>query len=258
VTSHFRPTRAEVVNYYQRVAAHFRLRIQSYEGVEAISRVDGRFQLTTSKGRSLGAKNVVFATGYYDNPTRLGVAGEELPKVFHHFREPHPYFGCDVAVIGGKNSAVETALALHRQGARVTLIHRGKSLSRGVKYWILPDIENRIAEGSIQAFFGSRVKEIRDDSILFTEGRGRTRKIKNDFVFIQIGYQPRVRSLIQLGVKVNARSLVPKHNVRTMETNVRGVYLAGSIAAGRENNKIFIENGRLHGALIVRSILSRR
>jgi thioredoxin reductase (NADPH) len=258
LTSGFRPTRVEVVNYYQRVVEHFGLVIRQYERVEAVEKRSDHFRVLTSKNRTYPAKNLVIATGYFDNPRRLGVKGEELPKVFHYFQAPYPFFKSRVAVVGGKNSAVETALALHRHGARVTLIHRGRALSPGVKYWILPDIENRIKEGSIEACLQSTVKEIREDSIVLVNKHGRSRIIENDFLFVQIGYDPSTDLLESLGVRVDVTSLVPKHNPRTMETNVRGVYLAGSIAAGKENNKIFIENGRLHGGLIVKSILSRR
>jgi thioredoxin reductase (NADPH) len=257
VTSGFRPTRVEALNYYHRVTEHFRLLIRQYERVDAVEKRSRHFRVSTSKKKIYRTKNVVFATGYFDNPRRLGVKGEELPKVFHYFHEPYPFFGSRVAVVGGKNSAVETALALHRHGAQVTLIHRGRSLSRGVKYWILPDIENRIKEGSIEACFESAVKEIREDSVVVGDKQGHSRIIQNDFIFVQIGYDPSTHLLKSLGVNVNSRSLVPKHNPRTMETNVRGVYLAGSIAAGKENNKIFIENGRLHGGLIVKSIFGK-
>jgi thioredoxin reductase (NADPH) len=258
VTSDFRPSRIEASKYYQRVVEHFGLLIHSYEEVKAVSRRSNYFQVSTSKNGLFRTRNLVFATGYFDNPRRLGVKGEELPNVFHYFYDPYPFFGSRVAVVGGKNSAVETALSLHRHGAQVRLIHRGSALSRGVKYWILPDIENRIKEGSIEAFFNSTVKEIHEDSIVVVNKRGRSHVLKNDFVFVQIGYDPDVELLRSSGVKVNNKSLVPKHNPSTMETNIKGVYIAGSIAAGKENNKIFIENGRLHGGLIVKSILSKR
>jgi thioredoxin reductase (NADPH) len=258
VTSGFRPSRVEVLNYYHRVVEHFGLVIRQYERVDAVERRSGHFRVLTSKKGVFKTKNLVFATGYFDNPRRLGVKGEELPNVFHYFHDPYPFFGSRVAVVGGKNSAVETALTLHRHGAHVRLIHRGSTLSRGVKYWILPDIENRIKEGSIEAFFNSTVKEIRKESIVVAAKRGRGHVLKNDFVFVQIGYNPGVELLRSSGVEVDKKSLVPKHNPSTMETNVRGTYIAGSIAAGKENNRIFIENGRLHGGLIVKSILSRR
>jgi len=258
VTSGFRPSRVEVLNYYHRVVEHFGLVLRPYERADAVERRSGHFRVLTSKKGMYPTRNLVFATGYFDNPRRLGVKGEELPEVFHYFHDPYPFFGSRVAVVGGKNSAVETALALHRHGVHVTLIHRGSALSRGVKYWILPDIENRIKEGAIETCFESTVKEIREDSIVVVNKRGHSRVIENDFLFVQIGYNPSIDLLKSVGVKVNRKSLVPKHSPRTMETNVRGVYIAGSIAAGKANNKIFIENGRLHGGLIVKSILSKR
>jgi thioredoxin reductase (NADPH) len=257
-TSDFRPSRIEASKHYQRVVEHFGLLIRPYEEVKAVEKRADHFQVLTSKKGVFKTKNLVFATGYFDNPRRLGVKGEELPDVFHYFFDPYSFFGSRVAVVGGKNSAVETALTLHRHGAHVRLIHRGSALSRGVKYWILPDIENRIKEGSIEALFNSTVKEIRKESIVVADKRGRGHVLKNDFVFVQIGYDPNVELLRTSGVEVDKKSFVPKHNSATMETNVRGVYIAGSIAAGKENNKIFIENGRLHGGMIVKSILSKR
>jgi thioredoxin reductase (NADPH) len=258
VTSGFRPSRIEASKYYQRVVQDYGLLVRPYEEVKAIQRRSGRFQVLTSKKHVFRTIDLVFATGYFDNPRRLGVKGEELPNVFHYFHDPYPFFGSRVSVVGGKNSAVETALSLHRHGAHVRLIHRGSALSRGVKYWILPDIENRIKQGSIEAFFNSTVKEIQNESIVVADKRGRGHVLKNDFVFVQIGYNPDVGLLRSAGVEVDKKSLVPKHKPSTMETNVRGIYIAGSIAAGKENNKIFIENGRLHGGLIVKSVLSRR
>jgi thioredoxin reductase (NADPH) len=258
VSSDIRPSRIEASKYYQRVVEHFGLLVHPYEEVKAVSRRPNYFQVSTSKKGVFKTKNLVFATGYFDNPRRLGVEGEELPNVFHYFCDPYPFFDSRVAVVGGKNSAVETALTLHTHGAHVRLIHRGSTLSRGVKYWILPDIENRIKEGSIEAFFNSTVKEIQEESIVVADKRGRGHVLKNDFVFIQIGYNPDVELLRSSEVEVDKKSLVPNHRPSTMQTNVRGIYIAGSIAAGKENNKIFIENGRLHGGLIVKSILSRR
>ena len=173
-----------------------------------------------------------------------------------YYTEPYEYAGRDVAIVGGKNSAVEIALDLHRNGARVTLIHRGAKLSEGVKYWILPDIENRIRAGEIMAKFETRVKEVRERSIL-VEGK-QTGEIPNDVVFVMIGYRPDNRLLEQVGVEIDKESLAPLHDPDTMETNVGGVFVAGSISAGRFNNKIFIENGRAHGRLIVAALTKTR
>jgi thioredoxin reductase (NADPH) len=198
----------------------------------------------------------VDATGYFGHPNRFDVPGSDLPKVRRYYDEPYAYAGREAAVIGGKNSAVETALDLFRNGARVTLIHRGQNLSQGVKYWILPDIENRIKAGDVRALFETIVQRIAADSIV-VEGRHRE-EFPNHAVFVMIGYCPDTSLLRQAGVEIDSDSQAPVHNPNTMETNVKGIFVAGSIAAGRFNNKIFIENGRAHGKLIVDAIVSSR
>jgi thioredoxin reductase (NADPH) len=185
------------------------------------------------------------------------VPGSELPKVRRYYDEPFEYSGLDVAVVGGRNSAAETALELYRNGARVTLIHRGPVMSEGVKYWILPDIQNRISNGEIAGHFQSTVKEIRSSSLL-VEGPSGTQEIPNDVMFVMTGYSPLCSLLRDAGVVVDENTRIPQHDPGTMETNVPGLYVAGSIAAGDFNNRIFIENGRLHGDLIMRSIAEKR
>jgi thioredoxin reductase (NADPH) len=194
----------------------------------------------------------VFATGYFDNPNPFNVPGSDLPKVMRYYSEPYLFSGKRIAVVGGKNSAVELALDLFRNGAAVTLIHRGARLSEGVKYWILPDIENRIKAGEISALFGTTVDRITRTSIVL-QGQ-HAGEIPNDFLFVMIGYQPDNTILQKAGVRIEPESQAPIHDAATMETNVPGLYVAGSIAAGKFNNKIFIENGRMHGALIVDSV----
>lgn len=252
-----RPTRVDAINYYQRVAAHFTLDIRTHDGVQDVQKNGDHFLVTTHRKKRYRAKNVVVATGYYDHPNRLGVPGEDLPNVAHHYREPFEFFGCDVAVVGGRNSAVEAALDLFRHGARVTLIHRGPELSKGVKYWILPDIENRIKNGEIKALFNSVVKEIREESILVHTAQGLV-EVKNDFTFVLIGFHPDTDHLRSYGVEINPDTLAPVHDESTLETNVPGLYVCGSIVAGKNNNKIFVENGRLHGSVIVSAILRKR
>ena len=254
-TSGFRPTRVECIKYYQCVARFHQLSLRLGEEVSAIRRAGDQFIVETSEGTLL-ARNVVVATGYFDNPNPFDVSGADLPKVLRYYTEPYEYAGRDVAIVGGKNSAVEIALDLHRNGARVTLIHRGAKLSEGVKYWILPDIENRIRAGEIMAKFETRVKEVRERSIL-VEGK-QTGEIPNDVVFVMIGYRPDNRLLEQVGVEIDKESLAPLHDPDTMETNVGGVFVTGSISAGKFNNKIFIENGRAHGKLIVAALTKTR
>ncbi len=257
ITPSLRPTRVEVLNYYQRVASHYQLSVRYSDPVEEIVPDGAGFRLVTSRRMTYEARSVVIATGYFDHPNRLGVPGENLPKVSHYYNEPFAYFDRDVAVVGGRNSAVEAALDLFRHGSRVTLIHRGESLSAGIKYWILPDIENRIKAGEIRALFVTEVQEIQEGTLLLRTLTG-LQELKNDFTFILIGFHPDADNLRRFGVKIDSETLAPVHDARTYETNVPGLYVAGSMVAGRNNNKVFIENGRLHGKAIIASVLSRR
>ncbi len=218
---------------------------------------DGSFSVITDRGRSYAGMNVVVATGYFDQPNRINVPGENLPKVLHYYNEAFPYFDLNVAVVGGSNSAVEAALDLYRHGAHVTLIHRREKVGERVKYWVVPDIENRIKSGEIKALFNSTVCEIRPESILVKSPKG-VSEIPNDFIFILTGFLPDSALLSQFGVKVDPETLVPSVDPKTLESNVPGLYLAGSSIAGRNNNQVFVENGRAHGALIVASILAKR
>jgi thioredoxin reductase (NADPH) len=235
------------------VAAHYRLPISQYQEVEAVSGENGRFHVTTSD--SLGrifdyqVGKIVVATGYYDRPNLLQVPGEDLPKVFHYYREPHPFFDTDVLVIGGKNSAAIAALDLWRHGARVTLVHRGPKIHHHVKYWILPDIENRIKAGEITAYFGTTVQEIATDEVLLNGPEGPL-SMKNDFVFALTGYHPDYDFLRAVGIELSAEQCRPVCDPVTLESNVPGIYVAGVIVAGSRTNEIFIENGRFHGQQI--------
>jgi thioredoxin reductase (NADPH) len=255
-SSSMRPTRTDGLEYYLKVADYFKLRINLFEKVISVQKVDQRFELTTSKSSYL-SKSIIVATGYFDNPNLLNVPGEALPKVSHYYSEPFSFYRQNVAVIGGKNSAVIAALELYRHGASVALIHRKEQLSEGIKYWILPDIENRIKEGSIAAHFLTEVKEIKADSIVLDNRVKGKFSIPNDFAFALVGYHPDITLLTSIGVETNPDTMAPVHDEMTMETNVKGIYIAGSIAAGKNNNKIFIENGRLHGRSIISSLLKR-
>jgi thioredoxin reductase (NADPH) len=252
-----RPTRVDTLNYYMRVAREFNLHILTHERVMEIRRNLGPgFSVMTAGGKQIEGKHVVIATGYYDNPVHLGVPGENLPHVFHYYDEPFRYAGKRVAVVGGRNSAVETALDLYRHGALVTMIHRGASLSTGVKYWIQPDCENRIKAGQIEALFNATVCRIGPESIL-VQGAGVERIVPADFVFVLVGYGPDSELLRRSGVLLDAETLAPMPGPRPFETNVPGLFVAGSVVAGKNTNTIFVENGRLHGEAIIGSILER-
>jgi thioredoxin reductase (NADPH) len=249
-----KPTRAEALEYYRKVSQHYGLDVRQYENVDRISGADGDFTVhTTDKfGRSVEhrARKLVVSTGYYDLPNYLGIPGEDLAKVRHYYNEPHPYFAQDVLVIGGKNSAAIAALELWRHGARVTLVHRGAELHRHIKYWIKPDIENRIKNHEIAAYFNTTVADIAEDSVTLATPDG-LKTIPNQFVFALTGYHPDFAFIEGLGVRLdemNARC--PICDPATLESNVPGLYLAGVIVAGERTNEIFIENGRFHGDLI--------
>jgi thioredoxin reductase (NADPH) len=196
------------------------------------------------------ARKLVVATGYYDLPNCMGVPGEDLPKVTHYYREPHPFYNSDVVVVGAKNSAAIAALELWRHGARVTIVHRGAAISPSVKYWIKPDIENRIKNNEIAAYFNTSIREITSDAILLQTPQGEVR-MKNDFVLAMTGYHPDFSFLRELGVELSTQpSSKPFVDTHTLESNVAGIYLAGVIIAGMNTNEIFIENGRFHGRQI--------
>ncbi len=259
-----RPTRREALKYYRRVVDHFELDVRQYEEVVAVERgPDGVFVLRTRRADGVEgeyrAANVVDATGYWDHPNLLGVPGEDLPKVSHYYGEGLPYYGQDVVVVGGGNSAVEAALDLFRSGARVTLVHFLDTLDAGVKPWVLPDIQGRLKAGEIQGRFRHRVAEIRPGSVLLrSEEDGSVEELENDFVFAMTGYTPDPWILRALGVSIDEETGVPAHDPETMETDVPGVYLAGVVAGGRRPNQIFIETGREHGPRIVSSVLATR
>lgn len=252
-----KPTRAETLAYYRRAAEHYDLRIQTHEAVEEIlgdRGEGGEYVVRTSKGKSYSSRYVVLATGCYDHPNLLGVPGEDLPKVSHYYRDPHPYYRQRVAVVGGQNSAAEAALDLHRCGASVTLIHRRSSLGDSVKYWVRPDIENRIKDGSIQAIFDAGVERIEEDAVLVSSPQGERLRIENDFVFLLTGYRADLRFLRKTGIVLDLETEKPLHDPATMETNLRGLYVAGVVTAGKENGKLFIENTRYHAKLILQDI----
>jgi thioredoxin reductase (NADPH) len=250
-----KPTRREGLVYYRKVAEREGLEICLHESVLSATGSEGLFRVTTSKGvRS--ARAVVVATGFFDTPNLLDVPGEDLPKVSHYYTEPFAHAKTDVLVVGGKNSAVEAALDLYRNGARVTMAVRKAAFGASVKYWLKPDIENRVKEGSIQAHFDTRVAGIEEGRVVL-ESWGRKFAIPNDFVFALTGYRPDFPLLRALGIAVTD-DLHVAHDAGTMETSVPGLYVAGVVAAGIDIGKLFIENGRLHAVAIVKHLLARR
>ena len=247
-----KPGRTEALKYYRRVAEYYGLNIHQYERVLSIAGDNGDFQVQTSK-TAYRARKIVLATGYYDIPNMLNVPGEDLDKVVHYYKEPHPYYDHDVLVVGAKNSAAIAALELHWTGARVTLLHRGSKISDRVKYWIRPNIENRIKSGEIAAYFNSRLIEIRPHSVEIEAPEGR-KTLKNDFVFAMTGYRPDLEFLESLGIRLDPASEKPRTNPETLESDRPGIFLAGVIVAGMHTNEIFIENGRFHGRQIAEAI----
>jgi thioredoxin reductase (NADPH) len=252
-----KPTRAEALKYYRKTAEHYGLELRLYERVIGVHGQDGSFTVVTKLEDGIEAryegKKIVVATGYYDLPNKLGVPGEELPHVSHYYTEPHEYWRQDVVVVGGKNSAAEAALDLYRNGARVALIHRGKELGKTIKYWVRPDIENRIKAGQIQALLEARVDEITRDAVA-VEQHGQTKRLPAKQVFALTGYHPDFSFLSGLGVHLDPENKRPAVDPNSLESNVPGIHLAGVVIGGRHSGEIFIENGRFHGKQIIESL----
>jgi thioredoxin reductase (NADPH) len=255
ITDSYKPKRNQALVYYREVAKRKQLRINAFEKVSKISKLDELFHVYTNNN-SYCARYVIIATGYYDHPNYMNVPGENSPKVFHYFKEAHPYYDKDVCVIGGKNSSVDAALELVKAGARVTVLYRGDKYSPSIKPWILPEFEALVRTGTILMEFNANVMEITDNQVIYTKD-GDEKAISNDFVFAMTGYHPDHQFLINMGVKIDEGSGSPFFNPDTMETNVEGIYIAGVIAAGNNANEIFIENGRFHGGDIARSIIEK-
>ncbi|WRP05098.1 YpdA family putative bacillithiol disulfide reductase [Rossellomorea aquimaris] len=252
VIEEHKPRRNQALVYYREVAKRKGLRINRFETVHKVEKQDGRFSVSTSKGM-YKSKSIVIATGYYDHPNYLEIPGEKLEKVFHYFKEAHPFFDTDVVVIGGKNSAVDAALELNKAGARVTVLYRGSEYSKSVKPWILPNFDALVRNGEVTMEFNACVDEITQNSVIYNV-KGEKKEIKNDFVFAMTGYHPDHSFLTKMGIDIDKETGRPAFHQETMETNVEGIYIAGVIAAGNNANEIFIENGRLHGGLIAESI----
>ncbi|MBS1517505.1 MAG: YpdA family putative bacillithiol disulfide reductase [Bacteroidetes bacterium] len=249
-----KPNRREALEYFRRVKESYDLKVNTFEKVLSVEKTGDIFSVKTDRDFYMSS-NVVIATGYYDNPNLLNVPGENLPKVKHYFDEPHPYSGHKTAVIGAGNSAVDVALELYRVGAEVTMIIREESIKPSIKYWVKPDIENRIKEGSIKTFFNAEVKEIKPGSVLIKIGN-KTVNIENDFVFSMTGYHPDFNFLKNSGIKINPDN-VPYFRKSNFETNVKGLYLAGVVCGGINTDKYFIENSIKHSGIIIRSIKNK-
>ena len=251
-----KPKRNEALEYYRRIVTSNELSIKLFERVLSVKKIGNTFQVQTTKD-GYRAKNVVVATGFYDLPNTLDIPGEDLGKVSHYYKDPHFYASQKLAVIGASNSAIDAALESWRKGAEVSLIIRGPEVGTRVKYWVRPDILNRIEEGSIRAFYNSTVKEIREDSIIVDTPKGEI-QLENDFVLALTGYMPDFAFLEQLGIELSEdEKCLPTYDPGTMETNVRGLYLAGVICGGMETHKWFIENSRIHAPIIMEAIKKR-
>ena len=259
-TANQKPNRHEALEYYRNVAQHYQLDVRQYQQVLAVTGYDGAFHVLTrdrhDKEHEYGARKIVVATGYYDRANYMGIPGEDLPKVMHYYTEPHPYYDMDVLIVGAKNSAAIAALELWRRGARVTLVHRGPGIHGNVKYWIKPDIENRIKNGEVAAYFNSTVCEIMAEAVRVRTPEGE-RVLKNDFVFALTGYHPDYEFLQSLGIELTRPEMRPVCDPNTFESNVPGIYVAGVIVAGSRTSEIFIENGRFHGKQIAADLKKR-
>ena len=246
-----KPTRTEALEYFRRVKSSWDLRLHSYEKVISVKGSQGNFSVTTSKDK-YKSKNVIIATGFYDYPNKMNIPGENLPKVKHYYEDAHPFADQKLVIVGGGNSAVDVALETYRRGADVTMVIRNHGLDDGVKYWVLPDIENRIKEGAIKAYFESELVEIGEKDVLIRTKNGET-KIPNDFVFAMTGYHPDFDFLKNVGI-----TMIPFYDLETFETNIHGIFLAGVVCGGMETRKWFIENSRYHAENIIKEIMTRR
>ncbi|WP_461789622.1 YpdA family putative bacillithiol disulfide reductase [Pedobacter sp.] len=246
-----KPNRNEALEYYRRVTEKFQLNVHLFEEVVSCKKNASSFQVATSKA-TYNAEKVIVATGFYDIPNLMHIPGEDLPKVIHYYKDPHYYAFSKVLVVGANNSSVDVALETYRKGAQVTMVIRGDEMGPNVKYWVRPDIENRIKEGAIKAYFNSCLKEIKPNSVIISTPNGDI-EIANDFVAAMTGYQPNFKFLEQLGVILDEKQ-TPSYNPETMETNIAGLYLAGVVCGGMDTHKWFIENSRVHAELIMNDI----
>ena len=256
-----KPTRVEALKYYRKAAEHYGLELRLYETVLRLEGGDGNFTIVTKTEKEIenkySGRKVVIATGYYDLPNMIGAPGEDLPHVSHYYTEPHEFWNQDVVVIGGKNSAAEAALDLYRNGARVTLVHRDAELGKTIKYWVRPDIENRIKAGQVTALFDTQVKKITRDEVIVQNGGGEKRLSARQ-VFALTGYHPDYEFIESFGVKLDPHTKKPPLDPNSLESNIPGLHLAGVVIGGRHTSEIFIENGRFHGKQIIEALTQKR
>lgn len=257
VSMGMRPNRTEALKYYRKVADHFDLQLQLFTKVEQIKGDDGHFKMETSKG-IFDTKKIILATGYYDVPRYLNIPGEDLPHVSHYYDEAYKYTKTRVIVVGGANSAIETSLDLYRNGADVTIVHMFDDLDKRAKYWIVPDLQNRIKKGEVKAYFNTAITQIESEKVHIKNlDSGKTEVLDADFVFLMTGYRPDADFLSKAGIQLNGENLIPELAEGTYESNVPGIYLAGSIVGGEETAKIFIENGKYHATPVIGDIIKK-
>ncbi|MDH6250496.1 thioredoxin reductase (NADPH) [Chryseobacterium sp. H1D6B] len=249
-----KPGRQEALEYYQGIARQKNININLYEKVLKVTKNSDVFEVETSKS-IYSAKNVIISTGFYDIPNLMNIPGENLSKVKHYYTEPYPYAKQKIVVVGSSNSSVDAALETYRKGAEVTMIIRHSEISKNVKYWVKPDIENRIAEESIKAHFNAELIEIKEDSVIFKDENGKINEIENDFVLAMTGYIPDIDFLRNSGIELQGDCLNPVYHSETMETNVKNLYLAGVVCGGKDTHLWFIENSRIHAGMIIKNIL---
>jgi len=257
ISRNAKPTRDEALEYYRRVTLHFQLNVHLFENVSTIKKNTNGFNIETSKSNYY-ARFIIVATGFYDIPNLLGIPGEDLPKVHHYYKDPHLYFKQKIVVVGSANSAVDAALETYRKGSEVTMVIREPEIQQNVKYWVRPDIVNRIKEGSINAWFNSSIKEISESEVIISTPEGEI-QISNDFVLAMTGYMPDFSFLQKMGIEIVEKDniVLPDHNPDTLESNVEGIFLAGVICGGSQTNKWFIENSRIHAPIITEEIKKR-
>jgi len=257
ISRNAKPTRDEALEYYRRVTLHFQLNVHLFENVSTIKKNTNGFNIETSKSNYY-ARFIIVATGFYDIPNLLGIPGEDLPKVHHYYKDPHLYFKQKIVVVGSANSAVDAALETYRKGSEVTMVIREPEIQQNVKYWVRPDIVNRIKEGSINAWFNSSIKEISESEVIISTPEGEI-QISNDFILAMTGYMPDFSFLQKMGIEIVEKDniVLPNHNPDTLESNVAGIFLAGVICGGSQTNKWFIENSRIHASIITEQIKKR-
>lgn len=257
ISNNPKPKKAEALEYYRRITTSNKLNIHLFEKVTVVRSENNSHLVTTTKN-TYSTKNIIVATGFYDLPNYLNIPGEDLPKVDHYYNDPHYYATQKTVVVGSSNSSVDAALEIYRKGGEVTMIIRKPEIGERVKYWVRPDIVNRIEEGSIKAYFNSELLEIRENEVIIETPDGK-KTLENDFVLLLTGYRPNFKFLVELGVNISDdERKIPHYNQETMETNVPGIYLAGVICGGMETHKWFIENSRIHAGMIVKDIVSKK